>query len=216
MNGKANWCPKWLFLYFAIWIPHYLLQKSPVFFQISGILNLELHRFSLGFLYAIFAQCSRLAKIYIFTPLTSNFPHRVKGSTQNVFAQRSFFAQREWVKLLSRPKKSYFYFPLELFWPTMTLQKESWTILLYENEKNEREISQWRLLFQISGIWNSELCYTWMLLVANSTPMVDFDSKLNSFRVNRDRRLLLPTPESPIKTTEIQKSKNYTSLRKNR
>ena len=43
---------------------------------------------------------------------------------------------------------------------------------------------------------------TCMLRVANSTPMVDFDSRLNSLRVNRDNRLLLPTPESPIKTTE--------------
>jgi len=40
-----------------------------------------------------------------------------------------------------------------------------------------------------------------MLLVANSTPMVDLDSKLNSFRVNRESRLDFPTPESPIKTT---------------
>jgi hypothetical protein len=44
-----------------------------------------------------------------------------------------------------------------------------------------------------------------MLLVANSTPMVDFDSRLNSFRVKRDNRLLLPTPESPIKTTKERK-----------
>lgn len=43
---------------------------------------------------------------------------------------------------------------------------------------------------------------TCILRVANSTPMVDFDSKLNSFLVNRDRRLLFPTPESPIRTTE--------------
>lgn len=42
---------------------------------------------------------------------------------------------------------------------------------------------------------------TWILLVANSTPMVDFDSKLNSLRVKRDSRFDLPTPESPIKTT---------------
>lgn len=40
-----------------------------------------------------------------------------------------------------------------------------------------------------------------MLRVANSTPIVDFDSKLNSFLVKRDNRLLFPTPESPIKTT---------------
>ena len=40
--------------------------------------------------------------------------------------------------------------------------------------------------------------------VANSTPIVDFDSRLNSFRVNRDSRLDLPTPESPITTTEIR------------
>ena len=31
--------------------------------------------------------------------------------------------------------------------------------------------------------------------------MVDLDSKLNSLRVNRERRLDLPTPESPISTT---------------
>jgi len=39
------------------------------------------------------------------------------------------------------------------------------------------------------------------VLVANSTPMVDLDSKQNSFRVNLERMLDLPTPESPIKTT---------------
>lgn len=37
--------------------------------------------------------------------------------------------------------------------------------------------------------------------VANSTPMVDFESRLNSFRVNRLNRLDFPTPESPISTT---------------
>jgi len=37
--------------------------------------------------------------------------------------------------------------------------------------------------------------------VANSTPMVDFDSEQNSFRVKRDSKLDFPTPESPIKTT---------------
>ena len=41
-----------------------------------------------------------------------------------------------------------------------------------------------------------------MLLVANSTPMVDLDSRLNSLRVNLDSKLLFPTPESPIRTTE--------------
>lgn len=37
--------------------------------------------------------------------------------------------------------------------------------------------------------------------MANSTPIVDFDSKLNSFLVKRDNKLLFPTPESPINTT---------------
>lgn len=37
--------------------------------------------------------------------------------------------------------------------------------------------------------------------VANSTPMVDLESRLNSFRVNRLNRLDFPTPESPISTT---------------
>ncbi len=40
-------------------------------------------------------------------------------------------------------------------------------------------------------------------LVANSTPIVDFDSKLNSFRVNLDNKFDFPTPESPIKTTNL-------------
>lgn len=49
-----------------------------------------------------------------------------------------------------------------------------------------------------------------MLRVANSTPIVDFDSKLNSFLVNLDSRLLLPTPESPISTTVKEtKQKQY-------
>jgi ABC-type spermidine/putrescine transport system permease subunit II len=39
------------------------------------------------------------------------------------------------------------------------------------------------------------------LRVANSTPMVDLLSRLNSLRVKRERRLDLPTPESPMRTT---------------
>lgn len=40
-----------------------------------------------------------------------------------------------------------------------------------------------------------------MLRVANSTPMVLFESMLNSLRVNREMRLDFPTPESPTSTT---------------
>lgn len=47
---------------------------------------------------------------------------------------------------------------------------------------------------------------TSILLVANSTPIVDFDSKLNSFLVKRERRLLFPTPESPMRTTGTKKT----------
>jgi len=39
--------------------------------------------------------------------------------------------------------------------------------------------------------------------VANSTPIVLLLSKLNSFRVKRDNKLLFPTPESPINTTAM-------------
>ncbi len=42
----------------------------------------------------------------------------------------------------------------------------------------------------------------WILRVANSTPIVDLLSRVNSFLVNRERRLDFPTPESPISTTE--------------
>ena len=40
-----------------------------------------------------------------------------------------------------------------------------------------------------------------MLRVANSTPIVDLDSRLNSFRVKRDSKFDFPTPESPMRTT---------------
>lgn len=54
----------------------------------------------------------------------------------------------------------------------------------------------------VSQIWAlMTLLSTWMLRVANSTPMVLLDSKLNSLRVNLPRRLVLPTPESPMRTT---------------
>lgn len=49
-----------------------------------------------------------------------------------------------------------------------------------------------------------------MLLVANSTPIVDFDSRLNSLRVNLANKLLLPTPESPIRTTIVKQNKIIT------
>ncbi|KAK4276963.1 hypothetical protein QN277_015046 [Acacia crassicarpa] len=39
------------------------------------------------------------------------------------------------------------------------------------------------------------------LLVANSTPIVDLDSKLNSFLVDLESKLDLPTPESPMRTS---------------
>ena len=42
---------------------------------------------------------------------------------------------------------------------------------------------------------------TCILLVANSTPIVDLDSKLNSFLVNRESKFDFPTPESPMRTT---------------
>lgn len=50
-----------------------------------------------------------------------------------------------------------------------------------------------------------------MLLVANSTPIVDFDSRLNSLRVNLANKLLLPTPESPIRTTIVIQNKIITN-----
>lgn len=43
---------------------------------------------------------------------------------------------------------------------------------------------------------------SWTVLVLNSTPMVVRLSCRNSFLVKRDRRLLFPTPDSPIKTTD--------------
>lgn len=42
---------------------------------------------------------------------------------------------------------------------------------------------------------------TWMLRVANSTPMVDLLSRENSLRVKRLSKFDFPTPESPMRTT---------------
>ena len=47
-----------------------------------------------------------------------------------------------------------------------------------------------------------------MLFVANSTPIVDLLSRLNSLRVKRERRFDLPTPESPIRTTAKRNKEN--------
>lgn len=58
---------------------------------------------------------------------------------------------------------------------------------------------------------NRFLKLTSILLVANSTPIVDFDSKLNSFLVKRESRLDFPTPESPISTTETTQPLIYLS-----
>ena len=54
----------------------------------------------------------------------------------------------------------------------------------------------------VSQIWALiVLESTWMERVANSTPMVDLESRLNSLRVNLLSRLDFPTPESPIRMT---------------
>ena len=58
----------------------------------------------------------------------------------------------------------------------------------------------------VSQIWALMVfASTWIDRVANSTPMVDFESRLNSFRVNRLSRLDLPTPESPMRTTTMRR-----------
>lgn len=58
----------------------------------------------------------------------------------------------------------------------------------------------------MSQIWAlMVLASTWMERVANSTPMVDLESRLNSLRVNRESRLDLPTPLSPMRTTAVRR-----------
>ena len=78
--------------------------------------------------------------------------------------------------------------------------KEFYKVITYRQSVfKKRQKALQPLLHQKKSVLRKEL--TCMLRVANSTPIVDLDSKLNSFRVNLDRRLLLPTPESPINTT---------------
>src|SRR5579871_1127509 len=50
--------------------------------------------------------------------------------------------------------------------------------------------------------------------VANSTPIVDLLSGLNSSRVKRDNRLDFPTPESPINTTRGGEDVNTSTFEK--
>lgn len=85
------------------------------------------------------------------------------------------------------------------WWPCIALDRLQWneelwvSINWFKNYLWHSPVSQiWALIVLLS---------TTMLRVANSTPIVDFDSRLNSLRVKRDSRLLLPTPESPIRTT---------------
>lgn len=42
-----------------------------------------------------------------------------------------------------------------------------------------------------------------IVLVANSTPIVGFESKLNSFLVNLESTFVFPTPESPSINKEV-------------
>ena len=72
---------------------------------------------------------------------------------------------------------------------------------LFRHQRQSNSLTDW-----YEHMTCKDFSHTCILLVANSTPMVDFDSKLNSFLVNRDNRLLLPTPESPIKTTATKKN----------
>lgn len=69
-------------------------------------------------------------------------------------------------------------------------------------------IALYRSCPAVSQIWAlTVLPSTLMLRVANSTPIVLLLSRLNSFRVKRDSRLLFPTPESPISTTSGKKER---------
>ena len=94
-----------------------------------------------------------------------------------------------------------------LSWPAVS---QIWALIVLPStcwRKHEKDHTTiWFRSFLTLLMVNKHLSInTWILLVANSTPMVDFDSKLNSLRVNLDKRLLLPTPESPISTTENSK-----------
>ena len=69
-----------------------------------------------------------------------------------LFVQWSVFPLHH---LLSHPKNCSFLSPLEPFWPTMTSLTESFNpskyTPLYQNEQNERDKFQWRLLDRIKN-----------------------------------------------------------------
>ena len=78
---------------------------------------------------------------------------------------------------------------LYLSWPAVS---QIWALIVFP--------STWTIyIFYWNKMTKPSTC---MDLVANSTPIVDFDSKLNAFLVNLEKRLDFPTPESPIRTTK--------------
>ncbi|KVH94638.1 hypothetical protein Ccrd_003276 [Cynara cardunculus var. scolymus] len=77
--------------------------------------------------------------------------------------------------------------------------------IIYEKGPNRTSIvcTGYRSVPLLSGCVPNLSLYglsIYLVLVANSTPMVDLDSRQNSFLVNLDRILDFPTPESPINT----------------
>lgn len=95
-----------------------------------------------------------------------------------------------------------------IVWQLTQSVEVSWAVMKYTYADVIARYLSWPAVSQIWAL--IVFPSTCMLLVANSTPIVDFDSKLNSFRVNLDSRLLFPTPESPIRTTgTIKNQENY-------
>ena len=106
-----------------MWLPNKLSDNS--------LSWRSLHWLILDFLYAFFVQWSMLATTLSSYPITPPPTHISSAQTILLYTQTQylikivFFAQRERVKLLSRPKKYYFLSPLYCFLLTMTSQIES-------------------------------------------------------------------------------------------
>lgn len=76
-------------------------------------------------------------------------------------------------------------------------------------------MARYRSCPAVSQIWAlMVLASTWMERVANSTPMVDLESRLNSLRVNRESRFDLPTPLSPMRTTAARRQVSHREVRR--
>ena len=126
--------------------------------------------------------------------LIPQFPtNQTKKKKKNLNRKIPYTKQTK-VRMAAKPKTPYFLYNFP-----STKQSERKNPNHQNTNMGTRTNLSWPAVSQIWAL--TILSSTRILRVANSTPIVDLDSRLNSLRVNLERRLDFPTPESPINTT---------------